>query len=616
MPYFLMSDARPRAVAKDLVQIAKELGLKLSTTASQAISSQLFGYESWHDLQTRVGSNEQPGPEDDELTEHQFSARRLSQLHHLRLGGFPDGKIKMVLDRLRPTARAQRGGTARTLVAYPAAERYHPNRVADIWFRIDEHCENFNRDFDYYYSEAVEILGEWARGRGLLFLDRVLCEDAGGATETALESILEDTRKRGWIIDASSLSDLDTAQFCDEILTCVPNDWHHAAIYVHLGRNAFPSPYQDCGVEGVYLGIDIDETDRGCPQAFNVSAMVVCSEPDYPDRWGDGGTARSVGIRMRDNLRNGYTAFYTKGEHDLAGCIEHSLSDKESEEDRQWAPFLSAPIYASMNALGRFFAGSVAVSVAVQSPSSKIQTKISRSVTETQFEAAVANWEGNSFCVRILGTYPEPEACRSEFRSDPQMLVAQDPLGIYVAIDDSFDLHAEDAVRHMRALHDIAAKRKSISPLDHDTWVRTVASLCQAELHNGEYRNATRSSWVLKGVDTPSAKKYLPLVWLVAYLNSGAQEAASVRALLPADKWDGPITRAFEAMEMLGSHDPGNFLENGAHRPFMVQMLESHESDLADRYSYCAEWHYGHYELNDTQIRRNAYLARMRETID
>jgi hypothetical protein len=613
MPYFLVSDARPRAVAKDLVQIAKEQNLKLTVTSAQALSARLFGYQNWHDLQKSIGTDGRLGPEDNELTEAELSARRSTQLQHLRLGGFSETGIEIVLNKLRPTARGQSAGVARALVAYPGEERYHPNRIADVWFRIDEHCENFDRDFDHYYSEAVDILREWARGRDLLVLDRVLCEDVGGATETALESILEDTRKRGWILDASTISDLDASEFGEEILTSVPKDWHHAALYVHLGKNAFPSPYADVGVEGVYLGIDIDETDRECPRAFNVSAMVVCSEPDYPNRWGYGGADRSVGIRMRDNLRNGYTAFYTAGEDNLAGCIDYSLSDESTDEDRQWAPFLSAPIYASMNALGRFFAGSLVATDAIPPTSSTILTKIGRSATESQFGAAVANWEGDSFCVRILGTYPELETSPSEFRSDPKLLVSANAIGIHVAIDDSFDLQAEDAVRYMRALHDIAAKRKTLSSLDHDMWIRAVAALCQAELHNGEYRNASRSSWTLENDPTPSATRYLPLVWLVSYLHEGAKKADSIRSLLPADKWDDPIKHAFDAMEMLGRHDPGNFLENGAHRPFMVQMLEANVSDLADRYTYCAEWHYGHKDGNETQIRRTAALARMRE---
>lgn len=615
MLYRMMNDARARSVAKDLQQIATELGMKLGLTSSQRLTAVLMGYSDWRHLQSEIGNISPPatadgipsasGPEDNELTPQQLTDRISFQSAVLLRAGFPENRVQEVLARVRPTGRS-RDTAARQVVAYPQSERYHPNRLGNAWSSLHEHCVHSNREFEGFYYEAINILQDWAAGRTLGKLDQEVIANVGDETLTNLEVMMSDAGERGWLIDASALQGLDATRIDGATLTSFPNDWNSDAVYVHLGRNAFPSPYGDVGVEGVYLEVDRTET-TGSPTEFHICATLVCSEPPYPQSNYEADNCRNPAIRFRDNLRCMNTMFYAEGEDDLQSSIDYKRSERANASDNAWADFLSAPINTAMNALGIYLRREVPIFDAVPNVSQAIRKRVERAATDKQFFSAVEEAEADNAFSRALAAAPKDKYEVHNLRSDPTGFHIPDARSVHVLIEDSFNLESEDAVRFMRMVHDAAYVRREDSPTDGKAWVRSLAALLQAELHSGDYSGAMRTASDLEYSDTPSTGTYLPLAWLTKRLLGSEHEAARLEKALGQIAFK-PLVE--DALKRLGDVDPvPNFMENGAHRPFMVQSLEADPKKRANVFEYTDEWHYGHSDFDDVQMAREAWLA-------
>ncbi|WP_327211083.1 hypothetical protein [Rhizobium leguminosarum] len=615
MRYYLMSDARARSLAKDLASLAAEAGNKVPLTKAQAAVAKMLGYTDWKDLQSNIGSSETAGPEDGGLTAIEVAARREMQSAALGDIGIPESDHALMLARLRPTSRADaEAAPAREFIQRPYDMRYHPDRMKDAWFRLCEHCEATEREFEGYYYEVMDILREWGEGRRLGDLDRLLVEDSGDDTATFLEKAMEDPYKWGFVIDASGLPDLECGKLLDRTFPHFGKDMKSAAIFVHLGRNAFPSPYGGEGAEGVYLEIDVDDTleeEDGNP--INIQATVVCSEPEYPMDHGDMGITINSALRLRNNLRHGYTAFYAWGEQDLERQIDYSLGETDYDDSRKWAPFIAAPIRAALNAAHLCFGRLTPVHDAVPRLAPYERTHFERSTTEKQFRKVAGSLGEERLCVRFLGERPDLKktSVRDTFSfHKPHLASAED---VQIAIDDSFDFSSADAAAEfMRSVMQIASERRDRSPEDFQAWIRSCAALLQAQLHAGDFGSALRSASAMDEIseDHPEMKPYLPLAWLAMELAGHHGVSGSLEAKLDPDVCEDSITAVRKIRELLGEpNSAGNLLENGAQRPFMIQFIESMSLGGKADPEYSEEWNYGHYAAHETQMWRNEVLA-------
>lgn len=608
MLYRMMNDARARAVAKDLQQIARELGMDMSLTRSQALVSQMMGYRDWRHLQSEIGVDGITGPEDEDLLSSEKQGRLQLQVQALIHGGFPVSKVPEIVSRLRPTGRSA-ASSARQIVPYPHNERYHPNRLSSIWSRLDDYAVVIGGDFDGEYYEALKILRTWALGRRLSKLDEAVIAETrnpDGAAMTALDVMMGDAYDRGWLVDASSLEQIVKDRIDEAALTSFPKDWDRRAIYVHLGKNAFHSPYGDVGVEGVYLEVDVEDYLEG-PRQFHITATIVCSEPNYPASGPDAGDCRNAAIRLRDNLRFATVGFYAEGDLNLQSVVKRYKANADGS-DLAWADFLESPVNVAVNALGVYLRKAVPVFDAVPLVSDDVRKKVERAVTDKQFLSAVGKRENDDFFVRSLGLAPVIEMENHNRRADPVgSMRGSDADSINILIDDSFDLEANEAARFMRVVHDLAYERRLNSFEDSRAWVRSLAALLQAELHSGDHDNALRTAHDIEQSGSPAVRPYLPLVWLAHRLVGYSESAERLEKAAGGIKFK-PLVE--DALARLGDVNAvANFMENGAQRPFMVQVLEAGQDERNAVLTYTSAFHYGHDDSDDVQMIREAFLS-------
>ena len=617
MRFNLLSDARPRSIAKDLSALASETGIKLSLTTSHKVVATMLGYDNWKHMLSEVGAPGRPGPEDSELTADDRSSRHAAQIKALDDVGIPKELQSGFLDRLRPTSRSDAAAPpARSLSGRPRNSfEYHPERVANAWFRLQEHCENNDRDFEGYFTDAMDIMKEWADGRHLSDLDRILLDDVGENTTSALDAMLTDPSRWGVIVDASAMSNLDSEALLDDTFPHFPKNMETAALYVHLGRNAFPSPYRDVGVEGVYLEMNVKETLDGPGSGFSIAASVVCSEPSYPDRY----TSRDVSVNLplyfRDQLRNGGTQFYSRGEDEnLESEIESAKGRDSDPEDSAWAPFIGGPIRAALNAVHLMYGRAVPVHDVVPRLTAAEKAQLERTTTDAQFLKAAARLGEERLCIRALGDLANIAlAAPKRNRMAPFPVDVRNAAEINIAIDDSFDqVSPEDAAMIMRPVADAAYARRNDSDTDRLAWIRSCAALLQAELHSEQMDRAFASADTLVEISRSdeAATPYLPIAWLAYELGGETERAARIEELLDADEYEISIEAVRRVRALIGGpNNVGNFLENGAQRPFTVQWIESNLPYGKGGLNYSEEFHYGHYSMHEVQMVREEILA-------
>jgi len=101
------SDARLKAVAKKLKDIAPEFGLDLNLRIAREAAASMYGYRNWEEARTLLRSR-QPTPLDDEVAPEEAAERRGYQASRMsaRLS-IPRQVAFAIVDRLRPTGSAK-----------------------------------------------------------------------------------------------------------------------------------------------------------------------------------------------------------------------------------------------------------------------------------------------------------------------------------------------------------------------------------------------------------------------------------------------------------------------------------------------------------------------------
>lgn len=516
------TDVRPRAVAKDLAAAAKELNVKLSLTGAQQVTAAIYGYKSWKDLISKIGTTDVVGPEDHELEHSQVIDREQRQLRHLYAAGFSRDQAISVMNRLKPTGRMAESVSMRpSVTVFANGLDYHPNRVRFSLFHIGEDEPAVAGD-----TSLVSLyLKSWIGERASIELDKAMCSDV------ELSGPLFEAAKGAWttgfIIDASAQAHPTIRKpLTSERRSRIPATADGRTYYVYLGPNAFPSPYKMVGIEGAYVTVfQNPDKDEEMTPVFDIrlvcSAMV--SDKTEMNRF-DGPAILSI----RDAVRG------VRFELNPMSTVSHSASTLRHSammHEREWASFIPGPTHAAINGIIAYLEGEHSQSVGVfdKMPEDMVR-KIERASTGQKFESVVKDtplflpvvYLGRNPPDKSLFTEQNPSYSFEDIEADPAL--------IHAMIDDALDMDwdASFELSKLATLEALSMSMDSFGEMHAD--VRANAAFLQACIGSLQTDHATTNARSLLKDENPMVQPYLPLAWLAFKLCGNQPEAAACEA--------------------------------------------------------------------------------------
>ena len=534
----MRSDARAKKVLKELSALLVEVGIKTPVGSRKDAVGRLFGYGSWADMLDALDGEADLGPEDHKLDADSLSIRRRIQGDAVR--PLLVGRIlaEDLIERLRPTGKTEQSikafGRVRSISNWMD---YHPLRLDRIWEEIDrlhERCDG--SEYDGSSHGAAVMLAGWSATRANLALDQWF---AGSSLERVSDRIdkfsktsilTSDWRIPGCLIDASAaLADLKGRPFSHNLL----RGPRPMTAYVHLGPNAFPSPYSDVGVEGAYITFeDSDVWNSATPSA---RAVLVCSVPHRGVVGNEGdpdaGVPRDRLQALRDQLR-GVTAMVLSHHTGTPDADHDTLADSPDiffeslDDEAAWSSRASAPIMAALHALRQVRTSSVLLPQGFAGGGAG--TMIERATTNAEVRR-VAELTGCQV-ITYLGREPPAITIHNEYRPYHDAAAPDDPGYVSALIDDIGGLESDQALLLARhALSDPLVSEKT-SPAD-------LANLRAAAVHSimrflSEFPLETSEEWSKVGElrsemtghlrriaeyrEPEAADELLMFLWLVA----------------------------------------------------------------------------------------------------
>lgn len=392
------TSSRAKAVLKDLMEVLKENGFDYDTPTVKHTVAGLYGYGSWSAMMQEVGTHAANGPEDYQLSEKNSAARRECQLKALCASGLTVGFAEYLLDRLKPTSRAV-GRTSTTdglRHLEGSSSQYHPLRLLNCYRQFDERFIQQGKPTGELY-DIVKAYRGWLNAQdqphlNALDLKKVSFEELTSSLQMRSPHDLR------YLIDATGCCPPEYS-FRD-MASNAPHYSRGHVHYIHFGKNAFPSPFSDAGIEGAYIRLKYNyEPEQVLSNA--VQLLFVCS-----DSLGHDLTASPESSLM--SLLRGYFFSYnaeTNGKLHPLWAHEKSSSRPDHDPNRDpWPGFIKAPLYSAMSALKAFHDRSVSISdhICGDMPLSA-RRAISRAVSEYQIYEAVQYLDENGVLVRVLG---------------------------------------------------------------------------------------------------------------------------------------------------------------------------------------------------------------------
>lgn len=586
MRYKMKNDSRASSVAKDLVKIAKERNLSLSLAKAQEVVAVMLGYTNWRELKSLIGTTSETGPEDSELDAIALSARRAEQKAALANTGFDPEQSEIILARLRPTGRtADAIAGSRTVARTSNVKDYHPNRVRSAWQDLYDFAIE---GFDGSYEGAALRLHEWMAERHVhpldLELPMHLRENDDNNTVDIAFLLGEDT---GFVIDGSALAASSATDPIDDSFAIGLANGHPTLNYVHLGYNAFPSPYWDAGIEGVYIEVFLgrDKTPD------SVCLQFVTSDPHNPAS----SYHTTVGEQLLRNVMRSHSISYDACEGESLTTAFRNIEESSDAVSRQWAPYVRAPAIAAINILSAYMGRKVAVNDAVSAYdyAQKDTVKAERAATDAAFFKALKDGDDTRFlAVRHLAR-PAPsidlysEAKPSSLEEDkiPSHFAA-----VHIIVDDSFGMDGADTSLDVAAkavaMSDERMRQGGVVPMDTYARQRALSNYVYHAMRAERLDDAVAVSRQFLQEDRPSwmGGKFLLPVWAAFHLAGHAQEALAVeREMHETELLDE--TRAW--IHEFGADHPtmfGNFVESEVFEAMNVKAVEYRTRTTLIRY--------------------------------
>lgn len=398
---------RAEAVSKDLKKILTNVQRPMVLGKCREAVARMYGYADWRAMTGSQGGV--PSPDDAEAGDDVRSARHDHQVRILMDIGLDRPVAETVRSRLSPTGRGGEDAAAHRPIELDDTAQYHPERLQRSIIAVERDSDLPEDGSLLGIFDAVE---EWIGTRALLPLDDMALERY--RFEGLYDPIREILDGRGRILDASAVAPelagiaLGEGQYAGE--------WEGMpTTYVHLGTNAFPSPWPGCGIEGCYIkvsepGLSLD--------AREIRAIFVVSQEYAPDpQLGIG--EDFLGFSYQDFIQaNRHIDAYADAEIDEDGKappvrvadVISGLRETEYEAAyvEAWKPYLAAPFTAAWNALRAWKEGTLPIRYGLLSDMPEdLFANMARARTEKQLERLFKRAsDEDGYVVQFLGGVP------------------------------------------------------------------------------------------------------------------------------------------------------------------------------------------------------------------
>ncbi|NTF23523.1 hypothetical protein G6L37_34700 [Agrobacterium rubi] len=568
--YRMNNETRARAILKDLSRICKEAGLKVRNSALQGTVSRILGYEDWAEMLASIGGHETLGPEDSELDHADLIARRARQADALARIGISSITAESVIARLRPTGRTGDAVEAsRRLGTLPNSHDYHPYRFMSAW------DEMYDLDgFDSTTSGTEDLLAEWSEGRSMHPADIAVCMRNSSENEGNLDLYFRIANDTHIVIDVSRSAEHLAAR------PIVGDDYRQMhevvrnGVYVHLGQNAFPSPYLHVGIEGAYIETYGDD-EEGDEAPDGITVKLVCSQPFRDLLADEDAQAEDEMQNLRDLLRGPCVILSPNEEETLVHSVR-VFAAESTPEAQIWADYVTRPIAAALHAVNSFAAKDIPSTDYVSDEVDPVVARrIERAATDAKLLKAAQDLDLYQFVVRELSEQFIPERARSAPYDARHLEVNADHInGLFNDIAQYYGLNAILPARWAMA----AAERYSLqgdTPLHRYIGVsgrffviRTCLDAMSCDVGSGSHEDPEMIAYrdeameqvrILLADDDVYPLAHMPLLWLTAYA-CGFKEEATLAWNREAkyDRNELPIIK--EALDVaIENNDDGDF---------------------------------------------------------
>jgi tetratricopeptide (TPR) repeat protein len=406
----MTTPARAEAVSKDLKKILTNVRHPMVLGKCREAVARMYGYPDWRSLTGSLGGV--PSPDDAEVDNDVRAARREHQTGVLVDVGLERAVAETVVARLSPTGRTSDNIKDAIPVALELTTHYHPNRLQQA---VDHVVQTHKLAQNASLTSIYDAVEEWSQDVPLLPLDVLALH------EYCFEDLYEHSRDirsgTGRILDASVAAGrlaqipIRDAQYAGE-WAGMPR------VYVHLGTNAFPSPWPGCGIEGCYItveepGMSLDERQ--------VTALFVVSAETAPDP--DLGIQEDFTGGLYDEFvhANRHVLAIGSGEldenrearpvrlMDLLDGLGHTNHEKDYVD--AWRPYLLAPFTAAWNAVRSWKEGALPIRYGLISDLPEdLFLKLARARTDEQRDRAIARVaEYGESVVHFIGGVPKDD---------------------------------------------------------------------------------------------------------------------------------------------------------------------------------------------------------------
>ena len=414
-PFEMDTDARARSVAKQLRANLSGKGIDLPLGKCRDATARLFGHANWRALTAALGRGR--SPDDAHAPDPERAARHQAQREVLIGLGLPPEAAEDLRNALSPTGRTSEDAASSGPVILQHTGQYHPVRLTDVTeslagglaARMARGLKAFPSD-DAHLSFGTDAIVETVME--LADLVNVLPLDEEGMDHESYAEVHGKAQAivmgMGTLLDASEqAAALALRDVSDETYT---GAWDGMPpVYVHLGTNAFPSPFPHAGIEGCYVEISVpdgygmcralDVTFVASPEAVpGLMFSEAASDPRDEAYW----ALRTVTLitdipEGEESLRLG----------DLLSSFNGSARSDAHVD--LWRPYLAAPLNAAWNAIRAEREGTLPVRDGVVSDVDEdLVRKLARARTPAMRQRAVEAIadEAAEVVVRFLGGVP------------------------------------------------------------------------------------------------------------------------------------------------------------------------------------------------------------------
>jgi len=568
--YRMNNETRARLILKDLSRICKDAGLKVRNAALQEAVARILGYGDWAEMLTRIGGHDILGPEDSELDHADLVARRTRQAEALvRLGVHPV-TAQSVITRLRPTGRTGESVEAsRRLGTLPNTHDYHPHRFMVAWDEL-----HGLDGFDSTTSGTEDLLAEWSEGRAMHPADLAVCMRPSSENEGNLDlyfRIAEDTHI---VIDGSR-----SAKYRAE-RPITADDYRgmpevvRRGVYVHLGHNAFPSPYLHVGIEGAYIDT-YGNDEAGVEAPDGIIVKLVCSQPFRDLLSDDDARSEDEMQNLRDLLRGPCVVLSPNEEETLAHSVQ-AFAKESQPEAHIWAEYVTGPIAAALHAVNEFTAKDLPSTDYVSDEvDPAVARRIERAATDAKLLSAAQDLDLGQFIVRELAEPFIPSRSRFSPYDSRHLKITDDHIdGLFSDIARYYGLHAIEPARWAMevaerfALQGDTPLHRYVGVSGRFFVIRTCLDAISCDVGAGSdkdpeilaYRDeAMEQVRILLADDDVYPLAHMPLLWLTAYACGFKEEAD--KAWERESKYDRDVLPIIkEALdEAIENNDEGDF---------------------------------------------------------